>query len=110
MTKSGAGEPGSERVYALLRQQILRLDLRPGEELDEGAVSSRFSVSRTPVREALIRLTAEGLVISARGRGARVAPLDIGDLRAFFEGLDILQRSVTRLAALRRITADVAHE
>lgn len=104
---SAAVEPGSERVYATLRRQILRLDLRPGEDLDEGAVSGRLAVSRTPVREALIRLTAEGLVTSVRGRGARVAPLDIGDLRAFFEGLDILQRSVTRMAAHRRTADDL---
>ena len=104
---AGTTTVGSERVYRDLRRQILRLDLRPGEDLDEGIVSARFSVSRTPVREALIRLTAEGLVTSAKGRGARVASLDIGDLRAFFEGLDILQRSVTRLAAQRRQAADL---
>ena len=98
---------GSDRVYRDLRRQILRLELRPGEELDESVVSTRFAVSRTPVREALIRLTAEGLVTSTRGRGARVASLDIGDLRAFFEGLDVLQRSVTRLASLRRQQGDL---
>ncbi|MCE7030029.1 GntR family transcriptional regulator [Jiella avicenniae] len=101
-------EPGSERVYRDLRREILRLVLKPGEDLDESFVSNRFAVSRTPVREALIRLTAEGLVTSARGRGARVAPLSIGDLRAFFEALDILQRSVTRLAASRRQESDLA--
>ncbi len=101
-------EPGSERVYRDLRREILHLVLKPGDDLDESVVSARFAVSRTPVREALIRLTAEGLVTSSRGRGARVAPLSIGDLRAFFEGLDILQRSVTRLAAHRRLDSDLA--
>ncbi len=101
-------EPGSERVYRDLRREILHLVLKPGDDLDESVVSARFAVSRTPVREALIRLTAEGLVASSRGRGARVAPLSIGDLRAFFEGLDILQRSVTRLAAHRRQDSDLA--
>ena len=56
------GEPGSERVYATLRRQILRLDLRPGEDLDEGAVSGRLAVSRTPVREALARLAKARLL------------------------------------------------
>ena len=103
-----SSELGSDRVYRDLRWEILRLVLKPGEDLDESFVSARFAVSRTPVREALIRLTAEGLVTSTRGRGARVAPLSIGDLRAFFEGLDILQRSVTRLAAHRRQDGDLA--
>lgn len=107
MSQTTFPEAGSDRVYRDLRGQILSLALKPGEDLDESVVSTRFAVSRTPVREALIRLTAEGLVTSVRGRGARVAPLDIGDLRAFFEALDILQRSVTRLAALRRRPADL---
>ena len=47
-------------VYGALRREILKLELAPGSELDEGVVSARFGVSRTPVREALIRLTAEG--------------------------------------------------
>lgn len=98
---------GSDRVYRDLRRQILRLELRPGADLDENHLSMQFAVSRTPVREALIRLTTEGLVNSVRGRGARVASLDIRDLRAFCEGLDLLQRSVTRLAALRRQKDDL---
>lgn len=93
---------GSDRVYDSLRSDILRLELAPGAALDEGVLSARYAVSRTPVREALIRLGADGLVRNARGRGARVAPLDLQNLRAFFEGLDVLQRAVTRLAALRR--------
>lgn len=98
---------GSEMVYGGLRRDILRLELVPGIELDEAGIAARYQVSRTPVREALIRLTAEGLVTSTRGRGARVAALDLQNLRAFFEGLDILQRAVTRLAALRRRPADL---
>lgn len=99
---------GSDRVHAVLRQEILRLVLAPGSRLDEAALSARFAVSRTPVREALIRLTAEGLVEAARGQGARVAALDMSNLRPFFEALDLLQRAVTRLAALRRSPAQLA--
>jgi DNA-binding GntR family transcriptional regulator len=102
-----AGIAGTDGVYDKLRRDILRLDLAPGSALDEGALSARYAVSRTPVREALIRLTADGLVSNSKGRGARVAALDLQNLRAFFEGLDILQRAVTRLAALRRKPADL---
>lgn len=105
VTRTGLG---SESVYRGVRRQILKLELRPGAELDEGVVSAQYGVSRTPVREALIRLTAEGLVTSARGRSARVAALDLQDLRDFFEGMDILQRAVTRLAAVRRRPCQLA--
>ncbi len=99
---------GSERVYGVLRQEILHLTLSPGTRLDEAALTARFSVSRTPVREALIRLAAEGLVHHAKGQGARVSALELSNLRAFFEALDLLQRAVTRLAALRRTEAQMA--
>lgn len=106
--KTQAPKPGGESVYLALRQAILRLDLRPGADLDEAMICARYDVSRTPVREALIRLTAEGLVTLAKGRGARVASMDLLNLRDFFEGLDILQRALTRLAAMRRRPADLA--
>lgn len=49
-------------VYESLRQRILDLNLRPGTALSEGALSAEYGVSRTPVREALIRLASEGLI------------------------------------------------
>ncbi|MBN9887268.1 GntR family transcriptional regulator [Salipiger abyssi] len=97
-----APERGAEHVYRMLRQAILRMELRPGSDLDELEISARYEVSRTPVREALIRLTAEGLVQAVRGRGSRVAAMNLFDLRDFFESLDLLQRAQTTLAALRR--------
>lgn len=101
------GGSGSDSAYTALRRRILRLELEPGTELDEATLSRRFGVSRTPIREALIRLSSEGLVTLQRGRGARVAPLDLSGLRGFFEGLDVLQRAVTRLAALRRTAGEL---
>lgn len=101
------GASGGDRAYAEIRARILRLDFAPGLELEEGGLSRLLGLSRTPVREALIRLASEGLVVLQRGRGARVAPLDLGSLRAFFEGLDLLQRAVSRLAAVRRTEADL---
>jgi DNA-binding GntR family transcriptional regulator len=96
-----------DSVYNLIRAAILRLDFAPGSELEEGVLSRRFEVSRTPIREALIRLSSEGLVSIQRGRGARVAMLDLSDLRDYFEGLDLLQRAATRLAAVRRTREDL---
>lgn len=102
-----AAERGAEHVYRMLRQAILRMELWPGSDLDEVEISARYEVSRTPVREALIRLTAEGLVQAVRGRGSRVAAMNLFDLRDFFESLDLLQRAQTTLAAVRRTEAQM---
>ena len=67
-------------VYRALRQEIGRLDLAPGERLPLEELAARFDVSLTPVRHALRRLESEGLVVSLRRRGSRVAPLSLEEL------------------------------
>lgn len=71
----------SERAYQLLRQKILVGELPPGEKLKVEVLQRDFSFSSTPLREALNRLTAEGLVIFEDNRGFRTAPISAGDLR-----------------------------
>src|SRR5258706_14872544 len=71
---------GAVYVYDSLRAQILDLELKPGTLLDETLVSRQFGVSRSPVREALIRLSAEGLVQNLRNRTSIVAPFDVATL------------------------------
>jgi DNA-binding GntR family transcriptional regulator len=67
-------------VYRALRAEIGRLELAPGRRLPLEELAARFDVSLTPVRHALRRLESEGLVVSARRRGARVAPLSLEEL------------------------------
>ena len=67
-------------VYRLLRQEIASLRLAPDERLPLEGLADRFQVSLTPVRHALRRLESEGLVVSIRRRGSRVAPLSIEEL------------------------------
>ena len=67
-------------VYQALRHEIGRLELAPGERLRLEELASRFGVSLTPVRHALRRLESEGLVVSLRRRGSRVAPLSVEEL------------------------------
>jgi len=95
-------------VYDRLRADILTLKVPPGEELDETILSKRFDVSRTPVREALIRLASEKLVLLSRNRRATVPPIDLAAFPGYLEALDLLQRAVTRLAATRRSDTDLA--
>jgi DNA-binding GntR family transcriptional regulator len=98
----------SERVYRALMQEIVTFTLNPGEDLDEATLVGRLGVSRTPVREALVRLAAEGLVQLVPNRGARVAPMGWNDIREHLEAFDVSQRLVTRWAALRRTDDQIA--
>lgn len=93
---------GAAYVYSELRQDILDLSLTPGSDLDEAGLVERFGMSRTPVREALIRLAADGLVTLLPNRGAMVATVDLMEFPRYVEALDLAQRAVTRFAALRR--------
>ncbi|WP_164882481.1 GntR family transcriptional regulator [Paenirhodobacter populi] len=94
------------KVARELRDAILRLDLRPGRSLDEAALAESLSVSRTPVREAIIQLIADGLVVR-EGRTAKVAPLDFDDLPKLYDALLVASRVVHRLAASHRTDEDL---
>jgi DNA-binding GntR family transcriptional regulator len=93
---------GTQRAYEQVRDRILNLELKPGQNLDEREFVQGLGVSRTPVREALIRLAGEGLVDLLPNRGARVSEVDLSRVREFFEALDVNQRMATRWAATRR--------
>jgi len=90
---------GAAFVYESLKAQILDLDLAPGTLLDETDLSLQFSVSRSPVREALIRLSAESLVTTLRNRTSIVAPFDVAILPSYFDAVLLLYRLSSRLAA-----------
>jgi DNA-binding GntR family transcriptional regulator len=90
-----------------LRNEILHLALKPGAKLDEMGLVRKFGISRTPVREALIRLASEGLVFLLPNRGAQVAPLDLVDIAHYFEALELLQCAVNHWAARRRTDEDL---
>lgn len=109
---AGRGRPrrgtGARSAYAEIRGRILSLELEPGQNVDEQDFVEALGLSRTPVREALIQLAAEGLVELLPNRGARVAPVDLSTVREFLEALDANQRMVTRWAAIRRSPADLS--
>ena len=99
-------ERDGTHVEKWIREAILRLKLRPGQVLDEARLSEEFMVSRTPVREAIIKLIADGLVIRD-GRKAKVAPLDFDEFPKLFDALLISSRMVHRLAAEFRTEANL---
>lgn len=98
---------GATRVYTRLREDILRLVLPPGEPLDETQISKEFGMSRSPVREALVRLASEGLVKTLPNKNTVVAPLNIAEFSSYIDALDLVQRITTRLAARLRTEAQL---
>lgn len=90
------------QVYKSLRQEILTLQLRPGEPLDETTVAKKFETSRSPVREALIKLAGDGLVLMLPNRSTLVAPFDLLLIPKYLDALSLLQRTTHYLAALQR--------
>lgn len=98
---------GWKYVYQTLHDEILALALAPGQLLDETTLAERFGMSRSPVREALIRLSGDELVVTLANRSTIVAPIDILAFPKYVEALDIAQRMNTRLAAALRSEADL---
>lgn len=98
---------GWRSVYDALRTEILALTLPPGQLLDETSLAERFDLSRSPVREALIRLAAEELVVTLPNRSTIVAPIELANFPKYVDALDIAQRINTRLAAELRTEADL---
>jgi DNA-binding GntR family transcriptional regulator len=98
---------GAQIVYDTLRKAILELELAPGSPLDEMRLSEQFAMSRTPIREALVRLASEGLVTSLPNRNTIVAPMDFVRLPVYFEALSLMYRVTTRLAASNRNAEDL---
>jgi DNA-binding GntR family transcriptional regulator len=74
----------SDLAYEYLRDWIVSGQLGPGEVIRDADVAELLGVSRTPVREALIRLSHENLVTVARGRTTKVAPIDLERARNLF--------------------------
>lgn len=88
-----------------LREMVIEGGLVPGERINEMALATRLGVSRTPIREALKVLAADGLVELVPNRGAIVTEISESDLEAHFEVLSVLEGLAGELAAAR-VTPD----
>ncbi len=91
-----------DHVYTALRERILSGDLPRATKLHQATLADELGVSRTPLREALRRLSAEGLVSFSPNRGARVSELDFSDMRHAWAARTALEPGAARLAAERR--------
>jgi DNA-binding GntR family transcriptional regulator len=99
--------PSSERVYRGLRDQILTGVLAPLTRLVELQVAHQFAVSRTPVREAIKRLIAEGLVVDDPLRGMVVRDVDPAEVEDIYIIREVLDGLAARLAATRATETDL---
>src|SRR6478672_1129091 len=97
----------SERVVASVREMILDGRLVAGARLGEVELADRLGVSRTPVREALSRLAAEGLVEMVANRGARVATWTVAELEGVFDLRVTLEPQLTGYAVPHAAPPDV---
>jgi DNA-binding GntR family transcriptional regulator len=97
----------ADQVYEVLRDRIVHGELEAGSRLHQANISAELGVSRTPVREALARLTAEGLVQLLPNRGARVAEVSLDDMRTSYEARLGVEPLAARFAAERRRPEDL---
>jgi DNA-binding GntR family transcriptional regulator len=100
--------PDSEdSAYGRLRAAILSLELIPGERISERGLESLLGASRTPIRAALMRLENEGLT-QREGRGWRVTPIDLAEVRAVMEYREAVEVAAVRLAVERADDEELA--
>ena len=96
-----------EEVAEQLRQRIFRRELQPGSWIDELKIAEEFGISRTPLREALKVLAAEGLVTMKVRRGAYVTEMSEKDLRDVYHLLSLLESDAAAVVAAKGNTADL---
>ena len=97
-----------DQVYEAIRERITSGSLPRGARVHQEDLAEELGVSRTPVREALRRLAAEGLVEMRTNRGARVADIDQGGMRGAYDARLVVEPGAARLAAARRLAEPLA--
>jgi DNA-binding GntR family transcriptional regulator len=96
-----------EEVAELIRQRIFSRELEPGSWIDELQIAKAYGISRTPVREALKVLAAEGLVTMKVRRGAYVTEVSEKDLRDVYHLLSLLESDAAAVVAATASPADL---
>lgn len=101
MTKQAQTIPLSQQAYEQIKQMIVTLKLAPGSVIDEAELQDELRLGRTPIREALKRLSLESLVSIVPRRGIFVTNIGVNDLQRLLEVRLELETLATRLAAQR---------
>ncbi|EAV40482.1 DNA-binding GntR family transcriptional regulator [Labrenzia sp. MBR-25] len=98
-----------EELAESLRELIVSGELKPGEKVPEKDLCEMFSVSRTPLREALKVMAADGLVYLEPNRGAWVTPITVEDIEEVFPVMGALEALSGELACQNITDAEIAH-
>jgi DNA-binding GntR family transcriptional regulator len=106
--RTDSAEPKQDRVHGLLRADILRCDLRPGQLIIESELAERYGTSKTPVRQALSRLAMEGMVDTLPRRGWMVRHITVRDVRHVYLLRRLLEPEAAAMAAERATPDDIA--
>jgi DNA-binding GntR family transcriptional regulator len=106
-SKSLAPRPLYEEVAELLRQRIFKRELEPGNWIDELKIAEEYGISRTPLREALKVLAAEGLVTMKVRRGAYVTEVSRSDLADVYHLLSLLESDAAGVVATKATDAEL---
>jgi DNA-binding GntR family transcriptional regulator len=108
--EKGANEEASraEFAYRTLLDAISRGELRPGQRMPEAELARMLNISRTPIRDAMRRLSSEGLVVLAPSRGMMVAQLDKSEVRELYSIRATLEGAASRLAAQHASPSEIA--
>ncbi|WP_159662937.1 GntR family transcriptional regulator [Streptomyces mexicanus] len=108
MVEKAQRASAAQTVYALTKELILSGELAPGTLISEGEIAERVQVSRTPVREAFLRLESEELLALHPKRGAVVVPVPAGEAADVLELRQALERSAAERIARDGLAAEAA--
>lgn len=89
----------TEEAYLALRERIMTCQILPGQRVTERQLAADLGLGLTPVRQALVRLSGEGLVRTLPRRGYQIEPLTIGSVNELFEVWRIVGPAIAELAA-----------
>jgi DNA-binding GntR family transcriptional regulator len=90
-----------DRAYRKLKEMTATFEIKPDERLNESAISAQLEISRTPLREALNRLAAEGFLTFRRGQGFHCRSLNPAEIMDLYEARAAIESEAARLAARR---------
>ena len=98
-------QKSTDRVHAALRRKVIDSELAPGSQILEQELAMMLGVSRTPLREALVRLENEGLVEIIPRHGVRIIPMSVADMREIYQVLVGLEGAAASALASQPPTA-----
>jgi len=106
--EAGTGESTrisrTDEAYRVLKAEIMANRMPPGFQAMETELAEQLGISRTPIREAIIRLSEEGLVEMRRRRGIRVLPISVTDMREIYDLLTLLEADCARRLTEARLS------